>query len=408
MKETKKCSLSGLAFTMEEDAYRTLKEYLDSLKAAYKNDPDGGEIIADIEARIVELILSAQDGEKVIECPLIQNIIAQLGSAEDISEESTPDEPTRTPQGEPRIPRRLYRDMEGASLGGVCAGLAKYFSVDVAWVRVGCFSPLLLCVMSWIPFMGWLDKMGINLFGCVILGYLVMWIAVPAARTARQKLEASGEKITVQSIRDASSGSSSDPDRVAKPVVAETVTVIGRILIFILKMFAAMVVFGLILFALLLFGGIGVLIFASVELFGEMGYAGDILMTVDHGTLIAIVAVCIVLVPVIILLYVLTSLLLGVRPNRWALLIMFLVWICTIISLPVLAIKDNLPNLHADNASHTYVNAGNQSEHERLLDSIERAAESYVLPEPEEGDTVNVRLNLEPIKTEGLKSIDKD
>ena len=84
MKETKKCSLSGLAFTMEDDAYVTLKEYLDSLKKAYSKDPDGSEIIADIEARIVELILSAQDSERVVERPLIMNIIAQLGTAEDI------------------------------------------------------------------------------------------------------------------------------------------------------------------------------------------------------------------------------------------------------------------------------------------------------------------------------------
>ena len=125
MKEVKKCSISGVAFTMDTDAYQELEAYLESLKKTYKETPDGAEIVADIEARIAELILSAQDSTRVVEKPLILNIIRQMGTAEDISEE----EPGRSPE-EPRIPRRLYRDTENAKLGGVCAGIGKYFDVD--------------------------------------------------------------------------------------------------------------------------------------------------------------------------------------------------------------------------------------------------------------------------------------
>ena len=100
MKEVKKCSISGVAFTMDADAYQELENYLDSLKKTYKDTPDGAEIVADIEARIAELILSAQDSTRVVEKPLILNIIRQMGTAEDISEE----EPGRSPE-EPRIPR---------------------------------------------------------------------------------------------------------------------------------------------------------------------------------------------------------------------------------------------------------------------------------------------------------------
>ena len=52
MKEVIKCSISGVAFTMDADAYQTLKEYLDTLKNNYEQTPDGAEIVADIEARI--------------------------------------------------------------------------------------------------------------------------------------------------------------------------------------------------------------------------------------------------------------------------------------------------------------------------------------------------------------------
>ena len=127
MKEVKKCSISGIAFTMDVDAYEALDAYLESLKKSYKDTPDGAEIVADIEARIAELILSTQDNTRVVEKPLMLNIIAQMGSAEDISEESS----DRDLQCEtPRIPRRLYRDTENAKLGGVCAGIGKYFDID--------------------------------------------------------------------------------------------------------------------------------------------------------------------------------------------------------------------------------------------------------------------------------------
>ena len=52
MNEIKKCSIAGVSFTLERNAYDTLSEYIQSLHKTYKDDPDGEEIIADIEARI--------------------------------------------------------------------------------------------------------------------------------------------------------------------------------------------------------------------------------------------------------------------------------------------------------------------------------------------------------------------
>lgn len=127
MNEVKKCSISGVAFTLDVDAYEVLNDYIDKLKKSYHDSADGTEIVADIEARIAELILSAQDNARVVEKPLILNIIKQMGTPEDISE-GIPDEDLR-PE-EPRIPRRLYRDMDNAKLGGVCAGIGKYFDID--------------------------------------------------------------------------------------------------------------------------------------------------------------------------------------------------------------------------------------------------------------------------------------
>ena len=107
--------------------------------------------MADIEARIAELILSAQSDAQCVVClPLIENIIAQLGSPEDISGE----EEQSHSENNSRIPRRLYRDLENSKLGGVCAGLAKYFGVEVVWFRLAIFSPLLLIPLNNIPHIG--------------------------------------------------------------------------------------------------------------------------------------------------------------------------------------------------------------------------------------------------------------
>ena len=258
MKEVKKCSISGVAFTMDTDAYQELEDYLESLKKTYKETPDGAEIVADIEARIAELILSAQDSTRVVEKPLILNIIRQMGTAEDISEE----EPGRSPE-EPRIPRRLYRDTENAKLGGVCAGIGKYFDIDPVWVRLGLFLPLLFTCFGWIPFLHWFSPMFGNLFGIFLICYFIMWFAVPAARSARQKLEMNGEKITAQSIGEVTAATATacaEPDAKAKPIVAEVVSVFGKVVLILLKIIAGFIVFGLIMAACALIIGMFALI----------------------------------------------------------------------------------------------------------------------------------------------------
>lgn len=155
-----------------------------ALNDTYRNTDGGKEIVEDIEARIAEVILSHQDNSKVVELSLVEEIIAQMGSAEAIREQ----EGREAPRGEGRIPRRLYRDMDQARLGGVCSGVAKYFGTSPTWIRLLMFLPLiLLLLLGWIPFFWWLVPLMSNLLGVFFICYLIMWFAVPAARTARQK-----------------------------------------------------------------------------------------------------------------------------------------------------------------------------------------------------------------------------
>lgn len=326
MNEVKKCSLSGIAFSMDIEAYNELQNYLKALKTNYKDSPDGAEIVADIEARIAELILSTQDNTRVVELPLVKNIIAQMGSPEDIrgEEEEEQAQPKHTPLD--RNPRRLYRDLENAKLGGVCSGIAKYFDVDPAWIRVAMFLPLIMSCFSHIPLFGWMGPLMGNLFGVFIICYVVMWFAVPVARTARQKLEMNGQPITAQNI--ASSAAANDPDAKAKAVVASTVSTAGQIALLLLKMFAGLIVFFLVLFACALLIGL----FAIVV-------GGHELMPADIPMSVPVLAIFIPFIPTLLMIYVLMCLIASRHSNGKVLLFGVALWILSILLCAGIAIK---------------------------------------------------------------------
>jgi len=335
MNEIKKCSISGIAFTLDADAYEVLRTYLDSLEKTYEKNPDGAEIIADIEARIAELILSTQNNARVVERPLIENIVKQLGSAADITGED-PDSDLH--YAEPRIPRRLYRDTENAKLGGVCSGIGRYFDVDPVWIRLVLFLPLLLSCFGWLPLLHWTGPMMGNLFGIFVICYFIMWFAVPAARTARQKLEMQGERITEQSIREttaASYAAAGDPDSRARPIVAEAVSVFGKVVLIFLKLIAGLIVFGLIMGACALIIG----------LFAVVIGGGEILMCDcfdDHSLWLPVLGIVVVLIPNILPIYVLMCLIGTRKPGGRTVLAIFLLWLASIVALSVTAIRGNV------------------------------------------------------------------
>ena len=331
MKEVKKCSISGIAFTLDADAYALLSRYLDSLKATYAETADGDEIVADIEARIAELILSQQENSRVVETPLLRQIISQMGTAEDISSESETDAAKK----QPRIPRRLYRDTENARLGGVCAGLGRYFDVDATWVRLTLFAPLLLLILvEVLPFSGTLSTFFSNLFGVFVLGYFIMWFAVPAARSARQKLEMNGEKITAQAIGETTAAAANnDPDAKAKPIVAEAVSVFGKVVLILLKLFAGLIVFCLIMVACALIIGLFAILIGGAETLN---------LDWDLSLWVPILGIFIALIPTILLIYVLMCLIASRKPGGKTVLVIFLCWIASIIACSTIAIREKV------------------------------------------------------------------
>ncbi len=253
MKEIEKVSIAGIAFMLDNDAFEALDSYLQSLKAAYRREPDSGEIIADIEARIAELILSRQDAGVVVSKSLIDQIVTQLGAPE-IDGTSTPESP---------FPRRLYRNKEGAKLGGVCSGIATFFDIDPVWVRLSIFAPLLLLILS-SPMRGHMIRdfhgfLGVLFAGMVLL-YFLLWVVVPMARSPRQKLEMKGQRITASSIetnlrQEFAAQSTPRKAEQTASVWSELFLVLGRIVLFFLKAIGWIVGISLLLAAMCIAAG---------------------------------------------------------------------------------------------------------------------------------------------------------
>lgn len=342
MNPIKKCSIAGVSFTMENDAYEKLNAYIKSLQDNYRNDPDGEEIVADIEARIAELILSAQKADAIICKPLIDNIIKQLGSTEEINNDSPEYEPKREPEttdsnGNPRLPRRLYRDMESGKLGGVCAGIANYFEKDVTLIRLLMFVPLILSVISGpLAIFLWFEPMMWNVFIVELICYVVMWFTVPVASSARQKLEMRGEKITAQSIKE---NTSTAADARERSIIAKIVGAIGTILLIFLKFLALLILIGLVVCCSLL----GMVALSAVPMFGFEFYTGLALISFFF----------VAILPIVVLIYLAIMFLLSHRPKGLILLTVLMLWIVALVTMTISAIRS--PSTFSNSIKNAFV-----------------------------------------------------
>lgn len=353
MKEVVKVSISGISFAFEQDAYVVLNNYLEQLESGYANNPDGREIIADIEARIVEIVLAKQAAEQVVPLAMANKIVEQLGFPDDIAQGQHGESSSAAEQ----FPRRLYRNPDGSKLGGVCSGIATFINVDTVWVRLAFFAPLFLLILTAPMGVGSLSGFLGTCFGAFFLLYFVLWLVIPIAKTPRQKLEMRGEKITVSSIHEnfrmeASSMSPSPRSQRSASVLAELVYVVGRIILFGIKAVALIVGFTI---AVL---GIGLLVCYFAVSFGNDEIA---LRTLEaFGTLHGVtpeifltLAALLALLPITLIVWLIMRLLFNTKINRTTMSIILGVWVIIVIYVTVLSIK-NFDNIRQgiQSASH--------------------------------------------------------
>jgi phage shock protein PspC (stress-responsive transcriptional regulator) len=184
MKKVMNVGIGGLGFVIDEDAYYRLNNYLNRFKSGLGSQKESQEVMSDVEQRIAELFREElRYKEEVVSLALVEKVIARLGFPDGIehTEEFTFD------QGYIRPRKRLLRNPDDKMLGGVCSGLAAYFNTDTALWRIIFVVAIILPVPS-------------------VIAYIVLWIAVPFAQTAAEKLEMRGIPVTAENLRKAAQG----------------------------------------------------------------------------------------------------------------------------------------------------------------------------------------------------------
>jgi phage shock protein PspC (stress-responsive transcriptional regulator) len=77
--------------------------------------------------------------------------------------------------------KKIYRNPDGSVIAGVANGTAAYFNIDVTVVRV------LFVVTTFAGLLG-------------LFAYIVLWIILPEARTITDKVQMTGEEVTLENI----------------------------------------------------------------------------------------------------------------------------------------------------------------------------------------------------------------
>jgi len=183
-------NLGGYPFTIDDDAYKHLNWYLDTIKSHFSDSEGCEEIVGDIEVRMAELFEEQMNGQRILTRKELDEVIKIMGTPQDFGaaaefSDEFMDEPVkRTKRTKTRIKtgRRFFRDDEDVVVGGVCSGIAAYFGIeDPLWVRLG---------VGLLMFIG-----GIGFFP-----YIILWIIVPKAKTSGDRLSMRGEPVNVTNI----------------------------------------------------------------------------------------------------------------------------------------------------------------------------------------------------------------
>jgi phage shock protein PspC (stress-responsive transcriptional regulator) len=103
--------------------------------------------------------------------------------------------------------KRLYRNSDDRVIGGVAGGLAAYFHIEVWIPRLIFALPLILSVVTSVFRHAWFYYDGPAFFtggfgGTLFITYIVLWIVLPEAISASEKLEMRGEKVDLESIKN--------------------------------------------------------------------------------------------------------------------------------------------------------------------------------------------------------------
>jgi len=185
MNKTITSNIAGYVFHIDENAFDKLDAYLNTIRSYFKDSQGKDEIIADIEARLAEMLHEKiGDMKQVVSLEDVNQVIIIMGQPEAFIDDDPESAGWTEQKSQPRDSesKRLFRDPDNKVIGGVCAGVSNYLGLgDAIWLR-------LALVVSFF------------FFGTGFLLYLILWIIIPEAKTTADKLQMRGENVTVSNI----------------------------------------------------------------------------------------------------------------------------------------------------------------------------------------------------------------
>ena len=351
-------NLGGIVFTIEEKAYETLRAYLDKLHKHFGNNTDAADIVSDIEYRMAELFSrKLKDGRSTLFSNDISEVLGIMGDVNQMDgAENTSETRTEQPQYIPHNIRteRLRRNPFDESLGGVCSGIGSYFDIDPTLIRILFVvsiiiygSGLLFYFILWLiipkakgedaeimrqqkqvrtrklfrdmdnktiggvcsgigAYFG-LDTIWIRLalvvslfvFGSGFILYIILWIIIPQAQTAAEKLQMRGERVDIKNIEREVKKDSQSSSNSANNFANKGTSLVASIFNVCVKLFVGFMAF--IAFAIAI--GITIGLIAISFGLGNAGFVKQIIMLASDDAIVLLSAkigiACILLVPIV-------------------------------------------------------------------------------------------------------------
>jgi phage shock protein PspC (stress-responsive transcriptional regulator) len=243
MDKTININLGGILFQIDEEAYKMLRNYLQSIDMKFRNTPGGNETIEDIETRIAEIFQSQRGTAGIITTENVVDMIRIIGKPEDFDQPGAETETHYSSYRQQVSRKKLFRNPENRIIGGVCGGLGAYINTDPVWIRI------LFVIFS-------------CFFGIGLFVYLALWLALPSAEGDAQKKEMYG---TMQNLAKPGQSFNTTGDKVGNAFDA-VFKALGKVLFLIVRIF--LIVLGV---CLVVFGFLALVTFVMVTVFHYPG-----------------------------------------------------------------------------------------------------------------------------------------
>ncbi len=184
MNKIQHINVGGFPFSINEDAFYKLDQYLVRLNSHFSRSEGSKEIMEDIESRIAELFKEYMQGGSIVNLEHVNKMMQVMGTPENIGAETEEENQSQYSERYYRTGKRMFRDPYDKKISGVCSGLAHYFGIqDPTWVRVA-----FVFMIFW------------GLFG--VLLYIVLIFIMPQAFSAADRLAMKGKTINIQNIAE--------------------------------------------------------------------------------------------------------------------------------------------------------------------------------------------------------------